>query len=618
VIASPILLLAALLGLFGFGRFTYCLGRAAFHKSEEVRSERLRIGRLAGAARVLLEEGRAAEAQALLRRAEKAGTIQFYVLRREDKVVTAGGNAAAGTLTTKVDSRVEAGPFTLALGVRWSWPARLRAVAVEVAEELLFLALAGAALLLTGAGVRRLRRRPRNANSVRILRELRPDRPALRRTEAKVPPAESEAFECTLLRMRAGAAIPESALAEILDLAGRYGGELAGGGGPELICFFRDGGDGHSAITALGAARDLRECFQPQKIGARYALAHGFARLVPDGAGAERKLVGAPFLEVGRLTAEPGQIVVTERVAKFAVPAAKFKTREGLVVYGGHAPIADVLERARRSRVFAELDGFHADPHLAEILATLRGAETEFFLGVGQQLRRFSYQRCSAEARESFKAVLREELRRQETFRLSSLIALAPCFFARETVDEETYALFLEALASPDRRVKSNTIELFIALYPNDEVAELKSYAKSGDHRISANVLIKQALERLDERIVRTLYGRVRGGSVAHVASAFFAIGEIAERYGARDPAALKAKASFLRLFAEIPFWVKHPNPMVRRQALGAARKLGNPELDQKLRAIFDETGDQELLALFANIYQWRKGEKQSSARRTG
>ncbi|MGZ3712655.1 MAG: hypothetical protein ACXVBE_12905, partial [Bdellovibrionota bacterium] len=225
---------------------------------------------------------------------------------------------------------------------------------------------------------------------------------------------------------------------------------------------------------------------------------------------------------------------------------------------------------------------------------------------------RFNFHGSSAEVAEAFKKLFRHELDGKSSLRLSALITIAANFFKKDSIDKELYGLFIEALGYPDRRVKSNAIELFIHLYPTQEIAELKPYAKSLDNRISANVLIKRALEHFDEKVVRALYGRVRGGSVAHVASALFALGEIAQHYRIQDPAHLRSRQSFLRLFEEIPYWVKHPNSMVRRQALFAAKKLADPILDDKLKAVFSETTDADLLALFASIYGWKKPEPHS------
>ncbi|MGE3262153.1 MAG: hypothetical protein AB7K68_10265 [Bacteriovoracia bacterium] len=443
-------------------------------------------------------------------------------------------------------------------------------------------------------------RRPARRAKVRILREV----PGVSRNPAPVA-RESVAFECTLLRVQHEERLPEGA-ALLKGVMLRYGGELACQNEAGVNFYFRDEGDGHSALLAVSAARDLGALLSGGKTAPRFSLAHGFARFVQE-EGKENQLLGGTFLEVNRLAPAAGQILLTERVARFAAPTVKCKTKNSLIAYSHHTSLGEVLARCERG-LFGELDAYHSDDQLREVLHALgEDPSDEHFVGVAGQLRRFSYKNCSPEVAAAFQALFRKELERNVSYRLSSLVALASQFFTKETIGRELYADFVEALHNPDRRVKSNVVELFIHLYPSEEIAELRPYAKSGDHRISANLLIKKALERFDEKVIRALYGRVRGGSVIHVASALFALGEIAKYYRAQDPAFLRSKLSFLRLFEEIPYWVQHPNGMVRRQAVHAAKKLADANLDEKLRKIFTGSEDAELLALFESVYGWKK-----------
>lgn len=619
--SSPIAFLGALLVIFGGARFTYSAAQVMAGKEEQKRVQRSRQAHLGNAAKALLLDGKASEARAMLVEAVKSGQLRHFSLRQEEILVESAGAEAPGALAEEMETAISAGPYALRLVGEWSWQQKMQPMLGGLVEDLVFLVVAAAVAL--GAYSQR-KKRPQKKSAVRILR-AGPEPKAAPAAPAPVP-EQSEAFECTLLRVQIGSPDSrEAALLEIMPLlegagkearavAARYAGQIVSAGGHEITCYFRDQGDGHSALLALSAARDLRSFLKHRtgKIGVQYGLAHGFARLVVQGQGGERQLLGAPFLELGRLAAEPGQILVTERVAKCASPTVKFKTRVGAIAYAQHAPLAEVLERAERG-IFAELDGYHQDEHLLALLESLAEKPHEMFVGVVGQLRHFAFRGCGPEVAAAFKKLLRAELERNHTFRLSSFLALSTSFFSKDTVDQDLYACFLEALAHPERRVKSNAIEIFIHLYPEQEVPGLRACAKSTDHRISANALIKMALERFDEKIVRSLYGRVRGGSVAHVASALFALGEIALHYRAQNPNYLRTKLSFLRLFEEIPFWVKHPNTMVRRQALLAAKKLADPQLDEKLRKLHAECEDPELLALFSATLGWTKASRRSA-----
>jgi len=206
--------------------------------------------------------------------------------------------------------------------------------------------------------------------------------------------------------------------------------------------------------------------------------------------------------------------------------------------------------------------------------------------------------------------LLKKELKEKDSYRLSAVLALAAHLFHPKAISRELERTFLEVLNLPDRRTKANAIEIFIHFFPEREIPALRPYVKDLDNRISANALVKAALERFDEQVVRKIEERLKGGSVAHVASALYAVGEIAHYYQRTDPMYLSTKLGFLKIFDSIPEWAVHPNPMVMRQALVAAKKLGDPALNRRLEKIFQSNKDESLAELFATVYGWRKSEK--------
>lgn len=407
----------------------------------------------------------------------------------------------------------------------------------------------------------------------------------------KSPRAENKilasAFECTLLQVRHA-----DAAEKISQVSARYSGKTFSPEAGRYFSYFREGGESCASLLALSAARDLRQAF-PE---ASFSLSHGFLRPM-----AEEKYSGAPIAECERLGPEKGEILATERVMKLASPHVKHRGE----LYLEHMPFNGALERLSVGQAAAG-DAYHTDEHLLEIMGVLESCGDEVFVANAARLRKFSYLDAGPALREAFGKLFQRELARGNSFRLSAVLALAPRFFRGE-VPKDIYSGFVSTLTFPDRRVRANAVELFTEIFPSRPMRELRACTKDPDHRVSANAWIKIALEQLDEAVVKALQKRLREGTVALVASALFAVGEIAVRCRQKDPDFLSRRPSFFRILEELPVWARHPNPMVKRQAVTAAHKASDERIDQKMRELFETTDDAELLRLFGSVYDWKK-----------
>ena len=381
----------------------------------------------------------------------------------------------------------------------------------------------------------------------------------------------------------------------------RYGGRVVAV--EQKLFFFSFEGDTNSAAAA---ARDLAAQ------GASVALDAGRAWAVP--------LHGIHTAQVGevwtKLTAAldglpAGSVRAGNAMSAPSLPLFRRRkdgTLEQLVTVDG------ALARAKQGEGDF-LKFFRSDEDISRVLNTLaaEGWELNSYLAAVNALRSYQCTEGGPEIVPAYSRLLESEIKRADRYRLSSALALSTHCLSASRVDAGLEKLFLQAAASDDRRIRANAIEVFIHFYPDREFAELKGYVRDVDNRVSANALIKAALERFDEKLIRTIESRLKGGSVAHVASALYAIGEIATYYRRTDPMYLATKVAFLALFDEIPDWTKHPNPMVRRQALHAARKLADLKLEERLRLVFEECEEEDLKELFASIYGWRKKEQRAA-----
>ncbi len=258
---------------------------------------------------------------------------------------------------------------------------------------------------------------------------------------------------------------------------------------------------------------------------------------------------------------------------------------------------------------------FRNDRDLTKILEELRASHwnNEAFLKVTSELKEVQFCSRSSSVIGAYTALLRKEMAGKDSFRLSAIISIAPNIFHQDSLQRELELCLLEILDGKEKRAKSNVIEVFIYFSPDREIPGMKSHLRDFDNRVSANAIVKLALERFDDSLVRKMEERLHGGSVAHVASALYALGEIAYYYRDKNPDLLSTKVEFLRLFQEIPAWVQHPNSMVRRQAIVAAKKLSDPELDRKLKRILESSPDQAVHSLFESVYGWKNSNRSAA-----
>lgn len=572
----------------------------------------------------LLREGRTRELSAYLREAVEMGLIDFYELEVTEKPIeTAGaGPGEKPALAEPVSlingwiwGKAETTEISvrIASGVGWQsrFHAALAAKAESVPADLAFFLLAASIILFFQGKVRRPpvyahAQAPRDTRITKVLR-VAAEQPA-----PAAPREQTTSFEGVVARL---ALLPgaspgahshlESFFADCAGVVTRYSGIALGPHGHELLYYFPGSQEpAVQARLALSVARDLEALAAAKNERLAIALACGTLRVANGNA-----LFGAPVQECGDL------LRVILQSQKAATKATQAFAKLGASLEKGPA-IGTVLADCKRGQC-QELAYYRSDEAIAETLRSLaaeEGWEQEAYVATMNALRQVECGHAGLDVIEAFRRLLAAELARKDSYRLSSTLALAPHLLNRAAIDKPLEGMFLEAVKVRDRRVRANAVEVFTKFFPEREIPELKSLLRDEDNRVSANALIKAACERFDEKVIMKLEERVKGGSVAHVASALHAIGEIAAYYKRTDPLFLASKISFLHIFAGIGDLVRHPNPMIRRQALIAAQKLGDPAVDEKLHHLFGLTSDPELLSLFATVYGWRKPEAHAAA----
>lgn len=563
----------------------------------------------------LLEKEKGRELVEALRHGLRTGDIDFFGWKQEGKWVSFEGHEAAepfSTLEGQVSrsgdamvTKVTFGAKELVLGSFVGWRARADEVVSQrlayLAKDILFFALALimmsifffqelARAFMPKPVVQRDWQSPRPKFEPKILREKnRTQKHSGTFASLQIP----SSFE---VNTEEKAKELDHALFVATDLAERYGGVMVEHGCTGGSFLFEE------ANLALAAARDWKSLNDASVFvtqGSTYPAASGRPHYGADLARGIKRL--------SALDLEPG-IWLSHKIE-----AGHFRQepRSGLFQAVPVLTLKAALDHAREGEA-SGLVFFRRDEDIIAVLEDLQSGnwKREFFLRALCSLRSFQ---CSTESKTlatAYMNLLRKELKEKDSYRLSSVLALAAHLFHPKAISRELEKTFLEVLALPDRRTKANSIEVFIHFFPEREIPALRPYLKDIDNRISANALVKAALERFDDQVVRKIEERLNGGSVAHVASALYAVGEIALYYQRTDPLYLGTKLSFLKIFDMVPVWASHPNPMVGRQALIAAKKLGDPSLNRKLEKVFQANKDASLEELFGTVYGWRKQEK--------
>jgi class 3 adenylate cyclase len=629
------LLLAYALMLTGQALFS-----AFAPREQERESRRFYLQHAQRLAQPLLREGRGREAVNYLTEAVSTGMIDYFRWEAAGKsplsrgseppvrpVISEGQGQAEGWLWGKVD--VNDGTLWVASDL--SWKAHLlTALKMEsgrLAADVVFLVVACLSVLLYAQSQRAARPMEPLGRKAPASGRNQPTAPSI---QGPVPLPEEIQGACGRTALANYSELAASCKREDFFAAldsfftacgatiGRYHGKVHAVQGHEIL-YYLPGADGkRQARLALALARDLESLAEKHGFRLATGLAHGL--LHGGHVFSTFTLLGSPIEETSELLTlsnGPGKNViwVTDAFAALCGPAAKFRS----VPVEGRLPsrqtlfkqndVESALELARHGDT-SELAFHRGDAALLYVLQSLAGYpawERENYMKVLGELGRFPCLGVGEAVVEAYRRLLQQAVDARDSYRLASVLSLAPHLLERRKIDANLEKLFFSAITVKDRRVRANAVALFTAFFPERPIPELRSLVQDEDNRVSANALVKAALERFDDKVIARIDQRVRGGSVAHVASALFALGEIAAYYRKHDPLFLGTKTSFLRIFLEVPVWVQHPNPMIRRQALHAAHKLQDEELDAKLRLVFEETQEEELTELFASIYGWRK-----------
>jgi adenylate cyclase len=449
-------------------------------------------------------------------------------------------------------------------------------------------------------------------------------------SSGKKPPYE---FDCTLVRtdingfstifnehpVEQFAATINEFFTDVSHIVARYGGLVHEFVGDEVIFYFKDedarladGTPVSSVALAISALKDInlaaeryhqvtmRDRGYPFTV--KSSLAHGrlrFGRLV-NGHG----LSGAILIETVRILSHINEknentvlfadrhvsqaqlVAVTETDKRVRLKG--FREETGLCTYREHLELERFLDSDEASSL-ARAACFRGDDDLLKIVRWAR-AQTRAgqFGSAGRALgllRNFHLTKTDGRAQTElldWVGELVQEARigksdqpRPASKTLASALRVIENIVPKDKFDSRIEKLVDLATELADRRVVANALDV-LTYFKNTGEAEDFGHGdltRHRDNRVAANALVFQGRQALGSGLVRRIRRMLDSKENVRVASALYAIGELAAHHQATDKIYYRTQIEFLDLVNRISSFTSHSDPMIQRQASVALKK---------------------------------------------
>lgn len=443
--------------------------------------------------------------------------------------------------------------------------------------------------------------------------------PALRREleSGKKPPYE---FACTLVRTDVNnftqvfmsekrsqfmASINEFFIG-VTHLVSRYNGSVYEFVGDEVLFYFKDEDHESSSAAAVAALRDIHKLAmklsekteeQGYAFKIKSSLAHGLLRFGPlvDA----HVLAGPPLIETVRMLSHVHEksentVLFDESLSDVITNLCRSRRHQVVMLKGlsGARALATLeaftplsLHLRQQDKESLKLASYYRDDEdICEILkfvsenyGKIESNELNFLVSL---FRKYTVGKTSPEVRRAYLDCLQvlSHARNQDekdVFLYASLISAANHILTANEWAGEVRVAMLASLTHANRRVVANALDIFATFEPEAGEAIFENLAKSGDNRIEANLLIKEAKREWNKKTAGWLKTMLKAPTPFSKASALYALGEIAKHFKETDQVAFSSDASLQSLLEMIPKLTEHANAMVQRQALAAFGKAG-------------------------------------------
>jgi class 3 adenylate cyclase len=454
---------------------------------------------------------------------------------------------------------------------------------------------------------------------------------------------------------------------DVTHIVSRYGGLVHEFIGDEVIFYFKDEDTGDSPAIALSAIRDINEVASKYN---RLTLAErGYAFTVKSTLATGKirfakfvngfNLAGSILIETVRILShvieKSGNVIIfddrhfdaVKEIANTAHHGTAmlrgFSKEKVLLIYHGHKELKAVLDAAVPANL-EKLKYYRSDADIAQALIWARsrseaGDVTNALKVIGL-MRLFAVTKTDGHAQATLAEWL-EELsmdlasvagkgasvdseqakvlaadRDGQLRVLASALRLIENLVPKKDFDLEFGARFDHILQRAklidDRRVVANALDVLSHFKSKKYPVISSDLLKHPDNRVAANAIVNEGIKEITPRVMRHLRKMLASRTPVHQASALYAMGELVGHYRLKDPVYLSTQLKFQDVLHKIPDYVTDEDPMVRRQALIAARKSAEPLIFARIWALVDSNPSN---SAFAREVQEHMGMKLESRR---
>lgn len=469
--------------------------------------------------------------------------------------------------------------------------------------------------------------------------------PALR-TElqsGKEPPYE---FKCTLVRtdinnfskiyneypLAPFMATINDFFTDVTHVVSRYGGLVHEFVGDEVIYYFKDEDVGNSAATALSAIRDINEI--AAHYNRRTTKERGYPFTVKsslaDGSIQFRRFVngfnlaGAVLIETVRILShvhEKGDSSIVFNVRHVpklkgliqTTPFATVKLKgysedQALVAYEGHRDL-DQLLHSLNDETVGLLKHYRSDADIVKIVHWLSSAAVKGRYVLVQKVLAVLRSVTITRADFAVPIVLAEWLEtllnridrvdeadvQKHLQLLSSAIRLIENLIPKSQFDERLEAICRQAATTKNRRLIANALDVLTLMKSNAEPQFSKRLLQHEDNRVVANALVHEGTREISPLVLKRMRKMLSNRDERFVASALYALGEIAWAHRSRDSVYYQTQVALHTIIASLPTYLKESSAMVRKQAMLAARKINDERILAEMRAQVRGSGNELL-----------------------
>jgi class 3 adenylate cyclase len=452
------------------------------------------------------------------------------------------------------------------------------------------------------------------------------------------PPYE---FDCTLVRTDINhfsqiynqfpvaefAASINEFFKEVCHVVARYDGLVHEFLGDEVIYYFKDEVCGNSALMAISAIREINAIAERYHqmttrergygFTVKSSLAHG--RLL-YGEFVNRFGVSGPVLiETVRILSQvqeksenvvvfdsrhlPALEAVVSREFFEEVQMKGFSEKHSLYVYRGHRSVQELL---KDKNAFAYLRYYRSDEDHLTLLNWVRaraeaGESWSKLAWVIGFIRQVQVTACDGRAQsfllswiEGLIGQLQLHVRAEDAHLLSALIGVVPSLLPHESFSADWERVLKASLELSETRVVANAIDTLTHFRRSYDERWREALSHHYDPRVVANALVHEGILGLRPFVVRRLAQLLESSSSerAPIASALYALGEIASFHRQRDPVYFGTQIEMQNLLRRLPEFALHRDARVRTQALRALHRLRDAELINEMWAKIDRSQD--------------------------